>query len=92
MSMPSPSPDLIEALKNGRAIAIVGSGLSAQVGGPSWEDLLYGLLAEACETRPEETERIKAAFQEIEENHLLDAAGLLKSLLGIGFSKALFAK
>jgi tetratricopeptide (TPR) repeat protein len=86
--MPSPSPDLVEALKNGRAIAIVGSGLSSQVGGPSWEDLLYGILAEACETRPEETERIKAAFQEIKENHLLGAAALLKSVLGSGFSNA----
>ena len=88
MSVPSPSPDLIEALKNGRAIAIVGSGLSVQVGGPSWEDLLYGLLAEACEIRPEETDRIKAAFHEIKENHFLNAAGLLKELLGTGFTKA----
>jgi tetratricopeptide (TPR) repeat protein len=88
LSMPSPSPDLVEALKNGRAIAIVGSGLSSQVGGPSWEDLLYGILAEARETRPEETERIKAAFQEIKENHLLGAAAILKSVLGSGFSNA----
>jgi hypothetical protein len=86
--MLSPSPDLVEALKNGRAIAIVGSGLSSQVGGPRWEDLLYGMLAEACETRPEETDRIKAAFQEIKENRLLSAAGLLKVVLGAGFSKA----
>jgi tetratricopeptide (TPR) repeat protein len=88
LSTPSPSPDLIEALNNGRAIAIVGSGLSSQVGGPRWEDLLYGMLAEACETRPEETDRIKAAFQEIKENRLLSAAGLLKAVLGAGFAKA----
>ena len=88
MSMLSPSPDLVEALNNGRAIAIVGSGLSSQVGGPKWDDLLYGMLAEACETRPDEAERIKAAFQEIKENRLLSAAGLLKVVLGAGFSKA----
>jgi tetratricopeptide (TPR) repeat protein len=88
LSIPAPSPDLIEALKNGRAIAIVGSGLTTQVGGPSWEDLLYGILAESCETRPEETERIKAAFQEIKDNHLLGAAALLKSVLSSGFSNA----
>jgi len=88
LSMLSPSPDLVEALKNGRAIAIVGSGLSSQVGGPRWEDLLYGMLAEACETRPDEIDRIKTAFQEIKENRLLIAAGLLKVVLGAGFSKA----
>jgi tetratricopeptide (TPR) repeat protein len=86
--MPSPSPDLVEALKNGKAIAIVGSGLTTQVGGPSWDDLLYGILAEACKIRPEETEKIKAAFQEIKDNHLLGAAALLKSVLGSGFPNA----
>ena len=89
MSMPSPSPDLVEALKNGRAIAIVGSGLTTQVGGPSWENLLYGILAEACETRPKKLKEFKAAFQEIKENHLLGAAALLKSVLGSGFSNAI---
>jgi hypothetical protein len=42
---PFPSPDLIESLKKGKAIAIVGSGLSSQVGGPTWEELLYGMVA-----------------------------------------------
>jgi len=88
LSMPEPSPDLVEALREGRAIAIVGSGLTTQVGGPSWEDLLYGILAEACDTRPEESEKIKAAFQEIKDNHLLGAAALLKSVLGSGFPNA----
>ncbi len=88
LSIPEPSPDLVNALKDGRAIAIVGSGLSIQVGGPRWEDLLYGILAEACETRPDESDRIKAAFQEIKDNHLLVAAALLKSVLGAGFPNA----
>jgi hypothetical protein len=88
LSIPEPSPDLVEALNEGRAIAIVGSGLTTQVGGPRWDDLLYGILAEACETRPEEAGRIKAAFQEIKDNHLLGAAGLLKSILSSGFPNA----
>ena len=45
-------------------------------------------LLKLAETRPEETERIKAAFQEIEENHLLGAAALLNRVLGSGFSNA----
>ena len=89
LSAPSPSPDLIDALKKGKAIAIVGSGLSSQVGGPKWKDLLFGLVAEACETRPEEADRIKEAFLEINENRFLDGAGLLKAILNAGFTKAI---
>jgi hypothetical protein len=88
LSVPSPSPDLIDALMQGRAIAIVGSGLSREVGGPSWEELLYGLVAEVCETRPEEADRIKTAFQEICKSRFLDGAALLKSILGPGFQRA----
>lgn len=88
MSAPFPSPDLIDALKEGRAIAIVGSGLSSQVGGPSWEDLLYGMVAEACETRPEEADKIRAAFLEIRGNRFLSGAGILKQVLGPGFAKS----
>jgi hypothetical protein len=74
LSTLSPSPDIIDALKKGRSIAIVGSGLSVQVGGPSWEDLLYGMVAEASETRPDEADRIKATFIEISKNRFLNGA------------------
>ena len=64
-NVPKAPQELIDALKENRAIAIVGSGLSIAAGGPSWQDLLLGVAAEAQETKPEWMEDIKPAIQAI---------------------------
>lgn len=68
-------------------IVIVGSGLSIAVGGPSWENLLFNLIADACEIHPEASEIIKDAFISVQNKQYLAAGSLLKKILGNYFYK-----
>lgn len=85
--IPSPPPDFIENLKNKKVIAVVGSGLSIAVGGPSWENLLFNLVGQACEIHPEASGIIKDAFILVQNKQYLAAASLLKKIFGNYFYK-----
>ena len=50
MSIPEPPPGLVDAIRKGKAILVVGSGLSIAAGAPSWDAMLHGMAAEAEET------------------------------------------
>ena len=82
MDLPAPPTSLTDAIKAGRAIAVVGSGLSIAAGGPSWEELLLGIAAEAAEQQPRSLARIADALREIRDHRYLNAGSLLKSVLG----------
>src|SRR5262245_35129021 len=88
MQLPVPAPGLVEALRNRAAVAIVGSGMSLPAGGPTWDELLYGLAAQAYETQPQELPRIAAALTSIESGGALDGAAILKDVLGPQFFDA----
>jgi hypothetical protein len=78
----------VDALLQGRAIAVVGSGLSSAAGAPSWERLLHGIAAEIQETRPDQLLRLAQALLGIAQGRYLDAAGVFKEILGDEFTSA----
>lgn len=80
-SLPAVPEDLIEALKNNRAIAIVGSGLSCDAGAPSRRDLLLRLTARAEELCPQEVPALAEAIQAIDQRQYFASASIIKGVL-----------
>jgi len=78
----------VEAIQKGDAVAIVGSGLSIGVGGPSWDELILGLAAEAQDTQPQDLADIASALEATVQGRYLDAASVLKRVLGEEFPSA----
>ncbi|CAN96383.1 hypothetical protein sce6216 [Sorangium cellulosum So ce56] len=88
-TIPAPPNGLVSALRAGRAVAIVGSGLSCAAGAPSWKALLLGLAAEADDIQPHERSRLAKALAAMESGRFLDAASVLKSVLDGEFQGAI---
>ena len=86
--LPAPPVGLIDAIKARNAIAVIGSGLSAAGGGPSWNELIRGLAFEALQTQPLRAPRIAAALLALKIGRPLDAASILKEALGKEFAGA----
>lgn len=76
--LPEPAPDLVQALKRGNVVAVVGSGLSCAAGFPGWVELIQGICDEAWGTHTGQRPDIEDAWQEIGSGQLLQAANLLK--------------
>ena len=76
--LPEPAPDLVQALKKGNVVAVVGSGLSCAAGFPGWVELIQGICEEAWSTHKGQRQAIADAWQEIGSGQLLQAANLLK--------------
>ena len=87
-TIPDPPNTLVDAIKNRKAFAIVGSGLSSAVGAPNWPDLLADVAATAAETQPREVKKIHSALKAIDGGRLLNAADLLKDILVSQFGHA----
>lgn len=83
-----PHPDLVTSLKNKKAIAIVGSGLSIDSGGPTWSELVQGVAAESLELFPEAARAVASALSLQQSGRLTDAAHELKQILGSSFHGA----
>ncbi|MEI9947715.1 MAG: SIR2 family protein [Pseudomonadota bacterium] len=86
LRLPTPPLGLVEAIKSHTAIAVVGSGLSSAGGGPSWNDLLLGLAFEAQETQPHRLPRIATSLTALRDGQPLEAATIIKEVLGAEFS------
>src|ERR1041385_3266464 len=84
MPLPDPDPGLVEALRNRAAVAIVGSGMSLPAGGPTWNELLHGLAAQAYVTQPDKRPDIVEALK----LNALGCAATLKRVLGPRFFDA----
>ena len=83
--VPDPPRGLVEAVRNGNAVAIVGSGLSCAAGAPTWQSMLLQLIAEAERTQKSAITEIANAAEMIRQGRFLDAASLLKSVFGSDF-------
>lgn len=81
-NIPQPPQSLIDALKKGKAIAFVGSGLSVAAGSPSWSELLLGIAVYAYEVQPNKLRQIANAILAVHNGQYLDAASLLQTALG----------
>ncbi len=84
-AVPEPPRGLVDALKSGNAVAIIGSGLSCSAGAPTWESLLLQLIAEAQGTQPSRMREVAEAASQVQQRHFLDAASVIKSVLGPDF-------
>lgn len=84
--VPEPPEGLIRALQDGKAFAVVGSGLSCAAGAPSWESLLLQLVAEAQTTVLLRMRELAAAVRLAQKGRYLDAASAIKRVLGAEFS------
>lgn len=82
---------LVEALKEGRAVAIVGSGASYPSGGPKWGELLGEMRDEAGRSHPEEAGALDKVDELIKEKQFLTAASILQSVLGPEFYSVVVA-
>lgn len=83
--------DLVDAIQDNRAVAVVGSGLSTDVGAPNWQELLFGLASLAEDICDSESRRqLAQAIQDTGQHHFLDAATSIKQLFSsaIHFRKA----
>ena len=83
--IPAVPPTLLKALKDARAVAIVGSGLSSASGAPSWDKLIEAVAGEAESLCPKERTRVKKARALLGKGNYLDSAGMLKDVLGEQF-------
>lgn len=87
--LPDPAPDLVNDIRQGSVVGVIGSGLSCAVGLPGWVELLQGICDEAWGTKPARRQDIAWAFQDA-AGRPLDAANLLKqTVLGPDFAGAL---
>ena len=80
MPMPEPPQSLVDAIKEHRAIAIVGSGLSLPQA-PTWSHLLQRLIAKAELLRVAPQATLATALDALEKDHHLNAATLLAHCL-----------
>lgn len=80
-TVPIPPRELVEAVRDGRAVCVVASGLSLDAGLPSWSDLLVALCAEAIQLHPEAERQIANALGQIRRDALLVAADELEMAL-----------
>lgn len=80
--LPLPPEPLVRAIRENRAAAIVGSGVSCSAGAPSWAELLTGIAAYAEDTQRHKRDVIAAACEAICKGELISAAGFLEEALG----------
>jgi len=88
-AIPKATPKLINALKENKAITIVGSGLSVAAGYPTWKELLSGIAHDAEEVDPFSKDALIAVTNAIEQGQFLIAANRLRSKLGDQFDAIL---
>jgi len=86
--LPEPAPELVQDLKSGNVVGVVGSGLSCAAGFPGWVELIQAICDEAWGTKPGKRKDIAWAWQ-ICDGQPLQAANLLKQdVLGPDFAGA----
>jgi hypothetical protein len=80
--LPEPSVELRNALRENRAVAVLGSGLSSAAGAPTWIELLQHIAGYAYRRHPNRESTIATCLHEIQQHRLLAAADMLKEVLG----------
>lgn len=89
MPLPKPSQRLLDSIATNQAIAVVGSGLSSAAGVASWPTLLRGLCEAAMRIRPDRRKDIAWTLHAIDRGSYLDAASMLRRVLGPEFTSEL---
>ena len=51
ISVPSPPPDLVASVRSGESVVVLGSGMNAQAGLPSWSSLLNLIIHDALDAK-----------------------------------------